>query len=113
MRTGGAKPTTAHRGIDGQDFADVEVYGEERWLDELADTLRRKTYRPEAVRRVWIPKANGKLRPLGNPRLADRVVMVAATVVLEAIFEVDMPTEQTRVQAQLECPQGGERKSAA
>ena len=81
-------------GTDGQDFADVEAYGEERWLDELADTLRRKTYRPEAVRRVWIPKANGKLRPLGIPRLADRVVMVAATVVLEAIFEVDMPAEQ-------------------
>ena len=81
-------------GIDGQDFADVEAYGEERWLDELADTLRRKTYRPEAVPRVWIPKANGKLRPLGIPRLADRVVMVATTVVLEAIFEVDMPAEQ-------------------
>jgi group II intron reverse transcriptase/maturase len=81
-------------GIDGQDFADVEAYGEERWLDELADTLRRKTYRPEAVRRVWIPKANGKLRPLGIPRIADRVVMVAAMVVLEAIFEVDMPAEQ-------------------
>ena len=81
-------------GIDGQDFADVEAYGEERWLDELADTLRRKTYQPEAVRRVWIPKANGKLRPLGIPRLADRVVMVATTVVLEAIFEVDMPAEQ-------------------
>ena len=81
-------------GIDGQDFADVEAYGEERWLHELADTLRRKTYRPEAVRRVWIPKANGKLRPLGIPRLADRVVMVATTVVLEAIFEVDMPAEQ-------------------
>ena len=81
-------------GIDGQDFADVEAYGEERWLDELADTLRRKTYRPEAVRRVWIPKANGKLRPLGIPRLVDRVAMTAATVVLEAIFEADMPAEQ-------------------
>ena len=81
-------------GIDGQDFADVEAYGKERWLDELADTLRRKTYRPEAVRRVWIPKANGKLRPLGIPRLTDRVAMTAATVVLEAIFEVDMPAEQ-------------------
>jgi RNA-directed DNA polymerase len=81
-------------GVDGQGFADVEAYGEERWLDELADTLRGKTYRPEAVRRVWIPKANGKLRPLGIPRLADRVVMVAATVVLEPIFEVDMTAEQ-------------------
>jgi RNA-directed DNA polymerase len=81
-------------GIDGQDFADVEAYGEERWLDELAETLRGKTYRPEAVRRVWIPKANGKLRPLGIPRLVDRVVMTAAMVVLEAIFEADMPAEQ-------------------
>jgi len=81
-------------GIDGQDFADVEAYGEERWLDELANTLHGKTYRPEAVRRVWIPKANGKLRPLGIPRLADRVVMAAATVVLEPIFEADMPAEQ-------------------
>ena len=81
-------------GIDGQDFADVEAYGEERWLDELADTLRRKTYRPDAVRRVWIAKANGKLRPLGIPRLVDRVAMTAATVVLEAIFEADMPAEQ-------------------
>jgi RNA-directed DNA polymerase len=81
-------------GIDGQDFADVEAYGEERWLDELADTLRRKTYRPEAVRRVWIPKANGKLRHLGIPRLVDRVAMTAATVVLEAIFEADMPAER-------------------
>jgi len=43
-------------GIDGQEFADIEAYGEERWLDELADTLRRKTYRAEAVRRVWIPR---------------------------------------------------------
>jgi retron-type reverse transcriptase len=81
-------------GIDNQDFADIAAYGEGRWLGELADTLRRKTYRAEAVRRVWIPKAGGKLRPLGIPRIADRVVMTAATVVLEPIFAVDLPTEQ-------------------
>jgi retron-type reverse transcriptase len=82
-------------GIDGQEFVDIEAYGEERWLGELADTLRRKAYRAEAVRRVWIPKAGGnKLRPLGIPRIADRVVMTAATVVLEPIFEIDMPAEQ-------------------
>jgi RNA-directed DNA polymerase len=82
-------------GVDGQDFADIEKYGEDRWLGELADTLRRKTYRAEAVRRVWIPKADGKkLRPLGIPCVADRVVMSAAVVVLGAIFEVDMPAEQ-------------------
>ena len=49
-------------GVDGQDFADIEAYGEERWLGELADKLRRKTYRAEAVRRVWIPKADGRKR---------------------------------------------------
>ena len=55
-------------GADGQDFADIEAYGKDRWLDELADKLHRKTYRPEAVRRVWISKADGKtLRPLGIP----------------------------------------------
>jgi hypothetical protein len=42
-------------GVDSQDFADIEAYGEERWLGELADKLHRKTYRAEAVRRVWIP----------------------------------------------------------
>ena len=82
-------------GVDKQDFADIAAYGEDRWLGELAEKLHRKTYRAEAVRRVWIPKADGKkLRPLGIPRIADRVVMTAATVVLEPIFEVDMPAEQ-------------------
>jgi group II intron reverse transcriptase/maturase len=81
-------------GVDQQDFADIEKYGEERWLGELAETLRRKTYRAEAVRRVWIPKSDGKLRPLGIPCIADRVVMTAAVAVLAPIFEVDMPTEQ-------------------
>lgn len=81
-------------GVDQQDFADIEAHGEERWLGELADTLRRKTYRAEAVRRVWIPKSDGKLRPLGIPCIADRVVMTAAVAVLSPIFEADMPTEQ-------------------
>jgi group II intron reverse transcriptase/maturase len=81
-------------GVDQQDFADVEAYGEERWLGELADKLRRKTYRAEAVRRVWIPKPGGKKRPLGIPCIADRTVMTAAVAVLAPIFEVDMPAEQ-------------------
>ena len=69
-------------GVDEQEFADITAYGEERWLGELADTLRRKTYRAEAVRRVWIPKAGNKskLRPLGIPCILDRVVMTAAVV---------------------------------
>ena len=81
-------------GIDGLTFTDIEAYGKERWLGELAQQLREERYHPEAVRRVFIPKPNGKLRPLGIPRLADRVCQMAAMLVLEPVFEADMPTEQ-------------------
>src|SRR6266566_4605572 len=80
-------------GVDGQDFADIEVYGVERWLAELALALRKETYRPEPIRRVFIPKANGKLRPLGISTVRDRVCMTAAMRVLEPIFEADLPPE--------------------
>jgi RNA-directed DNA polymerase len=80
-------------GVDGQDFADVEAYGVERWLAELALPLREETYRPEPIRRVFIPKANGKLRPLGISTVRDRVCMTAAMLVLEPIFEADLPPE--------------------
>jgi RNA-directed DNA polymerase len=81
-------------GVDGQEFADVEAYGVERWLGELALALREETYRPEPIRRVFIPKANGKLRPLGISTLRDRVCMTAAMLVLDPIFEADLPPEQ-------------------
>ena len=81
-------------GVDGQDFADVEAYGVQRWLGELALALRQGTYRPDPIRRVFIPKANGKLRPLGISTLRDRVCMTAAMLVLEPIFEADLPSEQ-------------------
>jgi len=81
-------------GVDGQEFADVEAYGVERWLGELALALREETYRPDPIRRVFIPKANGKLRPLGISTLRDRVGMSAALLVLEPIFEADLPSEQ-------------------
>jgi RNA-directed DNA polymerase len=81
-------------GIDGQDFADVEAYGVERWLGELALALKQESYRPNPIRRVFIPKANGKLRPLGISTLRDRVCMTAAMLVLEPIFEADLPSEQ-------------------
>ena len=81
-------------GTDGQDFADVEAYGVERWLGELALALKEETYRPDPIRRVFIPKANGKLRPLGISTLRDRVCMTAAMLVLEPIFEADLPSEQ-------------------
>src|SRR6516162_3578791 len=80
-------------GIDGQDFADIEAYGVGRWLAELALALRQETYRPEPIRRVFIPKANGKLRPLGISSVRDRVCMTAALLVLEPIFEADLPPE--------------------
>ena len=81
-------------GVDRQDFADVEAYGLERWLGELALALRKETYQPDPIRRVFIPKANGKLRPLGISTLRDRVCMTAAMLVLEPIFEADLPSEQ-------------------
>lgn len=74
-------------GVDGQRFEDIEAYGEGRWLGELADRLRTKTYEANAVQRVWIPKPNSsKLRPLGVPTITDRVVQTAVFLVLEPIF---------------------------
>src|SRR5580692_8134909 len=81
-------------GVDGQDFSDVEAYGVQQWLGELAIALKEETYRPDPIRRVFIPKPNGKLRPLGISTLRDRVCMTAAMLVLDPIFEADLPPEQ-------------------
>ncbi len=80
-------------GVDGQDFAAVEAYGVQRWLAELALELRKERYRADPIRRVYIAKANGKLRPLGISTLRDRVCMTAAMLVLGPIFEADLPPE--------------------
>jgi retron-type reverse transcriptase len=76
-------------GIDGQSIRDVEQYGVERFLEELGGELRRGEYRPSVVRRRYIPKADGRKRPLGIPTVRDRVVQMAAKLVLEPIFEAD------------------------
>jgi RNA-directed DNA polymerase len=81
-------------GVDEQTFADIEAYGLEKWLGELTEELQQKTYQPQPVRRVWIPKPDGKQRPLGIPTIRDRVVQMAAVLVLEPIFEADLQPEQ-------------------
>jgi group II intron reverse transcriptase/maturase len=81
-------------GVDGEDFSDIKAYGVERWLGELAEELRSRNYRPSPIRRVYLPKPDGKERPLGIPTIRDRVVQTAAVLVLSPIFEADMPQEQ-------------------
>jgi RNA-directed DNA polymerase len=76
-------------GIDAMTLAEVEQAGVEAFVEDLGARLRAGTYRPVAVRRRYIPKADGKQRPLGIPTVRDRVAQMAATLVLEPIFEAD------------------------
>jgi RNA-directed DNA polymerase len=77
-------------GVDGQNFEEIESRGLEKWLNGIRQELCDKTYQPQPVRRVMIPKPGGGERPLGIPTIRDRVVQTAAKLVLEPIFEADL-----------------------
>jgi RNA-directed DNA polymerase len=81
-------------GIDGQTFTTIEAQGLDAWLDALAQDLKGGTYQPAPIRRVFIPKPDGKQRPLGIGTIRDRVAQMAVVLVLEAIFEADLQPEQ-------------------
>jgi group II intron reverse transcriptase/maturase len=76
-------------GVDAQTLVEVESYGVDRFVEEIATELRAGRYRPRAVLRRYTPKADGKKRPLGIPTVRDRVVQMATTLVLEPVFEAD------------------------
>ena len=88
-----AKANKGVSGVDGETFEQVEFEGLERWLEGLREELHSKTYRPQPVRRVMIPKPGGGERPLGIPTIRDRVAQTAAKLVLEPIFEADLDPE--------------------
>jgi len=84
VRANGGSP-----GLDGRTIIDIEAYGIEIYLSEIGEELRKRTYRPNAVKRVMIPKASGGMRPLGIPTVRDRIVQTVCKMILEPIFEAD------------------------
>ena len=83
------KANKGSAGIDGKNFEDIENMGLYTFIEEIHNELKHHTYKPEPVMRVYIPKANGKLRPLGIPTIKDRVVQMSCKIVIEPIFEAD------------------------
>jgi RNA-directed DNA polymerase len=82
--------------VDGQTFGQIESAGLEEWLNGIREELRNKTYKPQPVRRVMIPKPGGGERPLGIPTIRDRVVQTAAKLLIEPVFEADFEQSMLR-----------------
>src|SRR5712692_8815121 len=85
-----ARANRGAAGVDGMTFSAIETAGRQEWLAGIGKALRDRSYRPDAVRRVMIPKPNGGERPLGIPTIRDRVVQTAVKLVIEPIFEADL-----------------------
>ena len=81
-------------GADGETFSKIDARGQERWLETLREEMISGGYVPTPLLRVWIPKSNGGQRPLGIPTIRDRVVQMAAVLVIGAIFEADLLPQQ-------------------